>query len=134
MRRGGATDWGHDVPESAQGVSQVGEVCGVKTQGHTMQTVRYAMATKCRRCGGKRGHPLSDLARRYLDMAQSLWRAASKCDPDISLLKKREALGYALLAARAEAEDENASGGSLAECLRRAAQVLLDEAGKEEER
>lgn len=69
--------------------------------------------------------------KRLLDMAYSTWNTAANQQPDhMSLMRKLEALGIMCAAARHSAEECAKRGGSYAECVRKAANILRNEAVK----
>lgn len=88
------------------------------------------MAKKPSPAAKKPTYHLTHEQQRYLEMARSLWRAARGLAKADAERKKQEALGWALLVARLEAEKGCLEGDDLSACLLRAAQVLKDEARK----
>ena len=64
---------------------------------------------------------------RFLSLALNVWDSAMLSNsPSTANAKKKEAVGWAILAAKKVAEEEVENGSSLQECLRVAAQFLLE--------
>lgn len=71
----------------------------------------------------------SEEANRYIALALSVWESARmSTSPSTANAKKKEAVGWAVQAAKKVAEEEVDHGKTLAECLRIAAQVLMEKA------
>lgn len=74
-------------------------------------------------------HLNSEAVELYLSLARSVWESAMmSSSPTAANAKKKEAVGWAVLAAKKVAEEEVDRGKTLEECLHIAAQVLIEKA------
>ena len=61
---------------------------------------------------------------KLFQIAHTIWKASQHQDSIIQDYRRKEAIGWALAAARQEAEQTATNGGSLADCLRGAIKEL----------